>query len=83
MQRLGTEQVVEQLGRSEDGPHPLQRLAHLGCATKPLTDLVRLDGDPGAVGEGGEDRCLDVTATGVVGAEASCRVGNDGAGLPD
>ncbi len=82
-ERLRAEQVVEQLSGGEDGPHPLQRLAHLWCGAQPFADLVSIDGDPGALGEGGEDRRLDMTAAGVVVAEAPAGVGHDRPGLGD
>ena len=83
-QRPRAEQVVEQLGRREHRPHPLERGAHLGHATQLLAQLAA--GDVAVArrrGERGEDLALDEAAPGVVAAEAAARRLDDARRLLD
>ena len=57
---------MEQLGRCEHRPHPLERSADLVEVSHRLADLLRRDVVPTAGGEGGPDLALDDPSGGVV-----------------
>ena len=83
-QRLGAEQVVEQLGRREQRPHPIECLAGLRCAAQHVLDLARTD--LGIVERSRERRpelALDEPSAAVVTAEPTPRSLDDARRLVD
>ena len=70
-QRLRAEQVVEELGRREQRPHPLERDAHLLGVARAVADLVDRELLARRARQGGEQLALDEAAAGVVTAVAA------------
>ena len=71
-------EVVQQLGRGEHRPHPLQRLADLGRQAQPLAHLLGRRGRAADLGQGREQLRLHEAAAGVVQPEPAAGVGHDG-----
>ena len=80
-QAAGAEEVVEQLGRGEHRPHPLERLAHLGrCGAAGRGPRRRRAGRGSLSASASNSCCLDEAPAGVVVAEAAPGVGHDARG---
>ncbi|MBS1265307.1 MAG: hypothetical protein MAG471_01149 [Acidimicrobiaceae bacterium] len=77
---MGTEEVVQELGRCQNRPHPLEGLAYRQLTTQALTQALGVQVATAALCHHREELGLDEAPGGVVGPEAAPGLGDDRCG---